>query len=145
MPSSRPRPAGVRFCLDANLSYRVVDAVDPGIADMIHVSRVAMLASSVRGRSDVPDQAVARWCAEHERVLVTCDDDYRGRTARTRALANLGLEVIVFVYELSGLETQVDTIRRRIPQWQQHLAGVPYGPRVWLEYRRGSLRRARQA
>ena len=31
---------------------------------------------------------MAAWCASNERVLITCDDDFRARTPRTRALAD---------------------------------------------------------
>ena len=130
----------MRFCLDANLSFRVAEAIDPNVADVIHVSRVAALAATARGRSDASDEDVARWCAAHERVLVTCDDDFRGRSARTAGLTELGLEVIVFVAELRGLHNQIDTISRRVTAWQDQLGVSPYGPRAWIQYSRGRLR-----
>ena len=140
MPSSPSRPGGVRFCLDANLSFRVAEAIDPNVADVIHVSRITALASAARGRSDASDEDVARWCATHERVLVTCDDDFRGRTARTAGLTELGLEVIVFVAQMRGLRNQTDTISRRVNAWQDQLGALPYGPRAWVQYSRGRLR-----
>ena len=140
MPSSPSRPGGVRFCLDANLSFRVAEAIDPSIADVIHVSRIAALASTARGRSDASDEDVARWCAANERVLVTCDDDFRGRNARTTGLTETGLEVIVLVAQLRGLQNQIDTISRRVTAWQRHLDAMPYGPRAWVQYSRGRLR-----
>ncbi len=130
----------MRFCLDANLSFRVAEAIDPNVADVIHVSRVAALAAVARGQSDAPDEDVARWCAANERVLVTCDDDFRGRTARTAGLTELGLEVIVFVAQLRGLDNQVDTISHRVTTWQDQLGALPYGPRAWIQYSRCRLR-----
>ncbi|MDE0162660.1 MAG: DUF5615 family PIN-like protein [Acidimicrobiaceae bacterium] len=130
----------MRFCLDANLSFRVAEAIDPNVADVIHVSRVAALASSARGRSDASDEDVARWCAANERVLVTCDDDFRGRRARTSGLTELGLEVIMFVAQLRGLQYQIDTIARRVTAWQDHLGVLLYGPRTWIQYSRGRPR-----
>lgn len=130
----------MRFCLDANLSFRVAEAIDPSVADVIHVSRVAELTSASRGRSDAPDEDVARWCAANERVLVTCDDDFRGRRARSAGLAELGLEVIVFVAQLRGLHSQTDTISRKVSAWQDQLGALPYGPRAWIQYARGRLR-----
>lgn len=130
----------MRFCLDANLSFRVAEASDPNVADVIHVSRVAALASAARGRSDASDEDVARWCVASERVLVTCDDDFRGRSARTAELTELGLEVIVFVVQLRGLDNQVDTIFRRVTTWQHQLDALPYGPRAWGQYYKGRLR-----
>ncbi len=62
-------------------------AVDTNVADIIHVSRVGELYVDEIGRSDAPDQDIARWCVDNEVVLVTCDDDFRGRTARTSELA----------------------------------------------------------
>jgi predicted nuclease of predicted toxin-antitoxin system len=143
LPSSQLERTEVRFCLDANLSYRVVEELPPGLADVIHVSRVAELAATVRGRSDAPDSAVAAWCARNERTLVTCDDDFRARTARTRSLASIGVEVIVFAFELSGLPAQIEVMARRVPVWQQQLAYRAYEPRVWVQYRKGRLRHQR--
>lgn len=130
----------MRFCLDANLSFRVAEAIDPNVADVIHVSRVAALASTARGRSDASDEDVACWCAANERVLVTCDDDFRGRRARTAGLTELGLEVIVFVAQLRGLQHQIDSISCRLIAWQDQLGALPYGPRAWIQYSKGRLR-----
>ena len=140
LPNSPPNPRRVRFCLDANISYLVADVIDPAVADIVHVSRVEALSTTSSGRSNAPDEAVARWCAADERVLVTCDDDFRGRTARTAGLAESGLEVIVFSAQLSGLQNQIDTISRRVTSWQDQLGGLPYGPRIWIQYSRGALR-----
>ncbi len=83
------------FCLDANISYLVADVIEPS-ADVVHVSRVGALSTTSRGRSNAPDEDVARWCTANERVLVTCDDDFRGRRTRTAGFTETGLEVIVF-------------------------------------------------
>lgn len=83
---------------------------------------------------------MAAWCASNERVLITCDDDFRARTPRTRALADSGLEVIVFTYQLLLLSAQIATITARLPAWQAKLSQLPYDTRVWLQYRTGALR-----
>ena len=140
MPSSAPRRSETRFCLDANLSYRVAAAVDPSTANVIHISQVAGLSVDAIGRSDAPDESVARWCAANEVVLVTCDDDFRGRAPRASELTRCGAEVIVFSYQVTGLQNQVDTIARRIASWKQTLEALPYGERVWIQYQRGRLR-----
>lgn len=59
--------------------------------------------SSTPGQSDAADVEVARWCAANRYVIVSCDSDFRGRSARTRALTSLGVEAIVFTYDLVGL------------------------------------------
>jgi len=139
LPSSPLRPAGFRFCLDANLSYRAADAVDSSIAEVIHISRVAELSVDELGRSDASDENIARWCAENEVVLVTCDDDFRGRTARTSALTKYGVEVIVFAYQICGLQNQIDTVARCVTSWQKRLEVLPYEGRVWIQHRTGGL------
>lgn len=117
----------------------MAEAIGPLVADVVHVSRVESLTGVSRGRSNAPDNEVARWCVGNERVLVTCDDDFRGRTDRTASLTESGLEVIVFVSELRGLHNQIDTVSRRAVHWQDRLGDLPYGPRVWLQYSRGGL------
>lgn len=140
LPSSSRNPSEIRFCLDANLSYRVVESVTPDSDTLVHVSRVPELTAEVRGRPDAPDRAIAAWCAENRVVLVTCDDDFRGRRTRTRELVASGLEVIVFAHEIRGLGNQIDVISRNLNRWQNKLARYPYGSRVWIQYRTGPLR-----
>ncbi|MDE0700184.1 MAG: hypothetical protein F4Y27_02890 [Acidimicrobiaceae bacterium] len=140
MPNSPAEPRSVGFCLDANVSYRVADAIDPSVANIIHVSRVDELSVSATGGSNASDEEIAAWCATKELVLVTCDDDFRGRNARTASLSSLGLEVIVFVAQLAGLRNQIETISQQVPAWEKQLAPMPYGPRVWIQYSRGGLR-----
>lgn len=140
MPNSRAEPRSVGFCLDANLSYRVADAIDLNVADIIHVSRIDELSISASGSSNASDDEIAAWCATNERVLVTCDDDFRGRNARTTGLTSLGLEVIVFVAQLAGLRNQIESISRWVPAWEKQLAPMPYGARVWIQRSRGNLR-----
>lgn len=117
----------------------MADVVEPS-ADVVHVSRVGALSTTSRGRSNAPDEDVARWCAADERVLVTCDDDFRGRRVRTAGLTETGLEVIVFVAQLRGLQNQIDTISQKAVAWQDQLGPLPYGPRVWIQHSRGGLR-----
>ena len=144
MSTTRSSVRVVRFCLDANISYRVVEAFGDN-THITHVSHRPELASGVKGHSSAEDLEVARWCVTNEHVLVTCDPDFRGRSTRNQELVDSGVEAIVFTRELSGLNSQIDTINRRLPLWQQQLSRKPYAPRVWLQFPRGSLRRDRAA
>ena len=139
MRSSPDRPRDLRFCLDANISPRAAAGLD----NVIHVSDVDRLSRTHGGHSNADDYDIAVWCAESGHVLVTCDNDFRSRRQRTRAIELTGVEVVVFTYELAGHNTHVSTIERRVPLWTRHLSPLPYAPRVWLQYPRGALRQDR--
>lgn len=118
----------------------MAEAVDPNVADVIHISRVPDFSVDVIGRSDASDEEIALWCGVNERVIVTCDDDFRGRARRTSALTQCGAEVIVFAYQIRGLQNQIDTVARCVTSWQKRLAVLPYEGRVWIQNRKGRLR-----
>jgi hypothetical protein len=84
-----------KFCLDANLSYGVAEALAMVQFPFVHVS-VAMPqgATGIKGQSRTPDLEIAPWCALTEHVLVTCDEDFRGQWDRGGQLAQHGTEVI---------------------------------------------------
>jgi hypothetical protein len=84
----------------------------------VHVSRVPSMGSAVVGRSPTPDEVIAKWCAATGRVLVTCDEDFRGRWVRSGLLCKHGVEVIVFEKELAGLEEQHHRVTMHYPWWQ---------------------------
>ncbi len=127
-----------RFCLDACLSYRVIENVD----NLSHVSLLPELQDyvSTPGQCSASDRKIAEVCGASQLVLVTCDSDFR-RLIRGKTLVDEGLEVILFTYELEGLKTQIRTVTRLLPRWHQRLSH-PYGANLWLQYRRGGLQRA---
>ncbi|MCY4519090.1 MAG: DUF5615 family PIN-like protein [Acidimicrobiaceae bacterium] len=139
MRSSLDRPRDIRCCLDANISPRAAAGID----NVIHVSEVDALSRTHGSHSNADDYDIAVWCAENSYVLVTCDNDFRSRRQRTQSIQQVGVEVIIFTYELAGLANHVSTIARRIPLWEQKLKGLGYAPRVWLQARRGTLREDR--
>jgi Domain of unknown function (DUF5615) len=126
--------------LDANLSYRVAAALATVHLPFIHVSRVPGMESDVVGRSPTPDEVIAKWCATAKRVLVTCDEDFRGRWVRSGLLKKHGVEVIVFEKELAGLDEQHHRITMHYPWWQSTLGKHKPAHRVWLQGSRRSPR-----
>ena len=111
MRSSPDRPRDIRFCLDANISPRAAAGID----NVIHVSEVEALSRTHGGHSNAHDYDIALWCAENGYVLVTCDSDFRSRRQRTQSIQEAGVEVVVFTYELAGLNNHVSTVVRRVP------------------------------
>ncbi|HXH58934.1 DUF5615 family PIN-like protein [Iamia sp.] len=125
-----------RYCLDANLSYRVARALDLVEWPMVHVADVEELTSEGlrTGQCDADDPAIASWCAANGRVLVTLDDDFKVRRARGRSLVAQGAEVILIEYDLSGRPSrQHSEITRLLPHWDRELGRTAYGPRLWLQ------------
>ncbi len=139
MRSTRNKLRDVHFCLDANISPRAAVGID----SLIHVSAVDALSRTRSGHSNADDYDIAAWCAENEYVLVTCDSDFRSRQQRAQSIQAVGVEVVVFAYQLSGLRNHTSTISSRVPQWERQLNGLVYAPRVWLQHRRGALREDR--
>lgn len=138
MQSNSPRqPNDLRFCLDANLSYRVSDALKTVRLPFLHVSQIPGFGSETVGRSPAEDENIAKWCAATGYVLVTVDRDLRGRNARTELLANVGAETIVLGWQPSGLEEQHLAITNLLPKWREVLVDQAPGGRVWLQRRRG--------
>ncbi len=133
MPSTRRQPEDIRFCLDENLSYRVAEALSIVGAPFIHISKVPGLEGKQQGRSGADDETVARWCEAKNRVLVTCDSDFRGRWVRSSLLAQVGVELIVFNWQVRGLQEQHRQITRRYNSWINQLSAHPQGHRVWLQ------------
>ncbi|WP_419838677.1 DUF5615 family PIN-like protein [Candidatus Poriferisodalis sp.] len=107
MRSSLDTPRDIRFCLDANISPRAAAGID----NVIHVSEVDALSRTHGGHSNADDYDIAVWCAENSYVLVTCDNDFRSRRQRTQFIQQVGVEVIIFTYELAGLANHVSTWR----------------------------------
>lgn len=138
MSSSSPRqPKDLKFLLDANLSYRVSDALKMVELPFLHVSQVPGFEEDVVGRSAAPDEQIAKWCEAAGRILVTVDDDFKGRTARTQLLTTLGLEVVVFDWQPVGLSEQHRVVTRYYHQWLVDLIEESAGPRVWVQGKRG--------
>lgn len=131
------QPEDLRFCLDANLSYRVSGALKHVHLPFLHVSEVPGFGTEVAGRAPAEDEDIAKWCAATGYILVTVDDDFRGRTARTKLLAQVGAEVIVLQWQPAGLEEQHRVVTNLLSKWRDALPRVPEGGRVWLQPRRG--------
>jgi len=140
-PPDRPRqPDELGFVLDAQISYRVADALALVGLPFLHVSKVPGFGDpAVRGRAPVEDADIAKWCGVTGRILVTADGDFKGRWVRSGLLARHGAEVIVFTEELVGLREQHLRITTGYSHWPARLAAHQAGHRVWLQGRRGLL------
>ncbi|MGQ0431751.1 MAG: DUF5615 family PIN-like protein [Microthrixaceae bacterium] len=125
----------VRFCLDANLSVNVAEALRMVDHDVQHVSEITALGvGRVRGQQPAEDPDIADYCARTETVLVTIDGDFRGRWAKSGALARAGAEVIVFTKDLVGLREQHQIVTQCLPGWYVDLGSQPYAHRIWDQY-----------
>ena len=130
-PPDRRRPDELRFCLDAQISYRVARALAEVELPFLHVSDIPGFGDDRPGRAPVEDQAIARWCGATGYVLVTVDSDFRGRWVRSGLLAAHDVEVIVFLHDLVGLAEQHRRITACHPVWVANLTALPAGHRVW--------------
>jgi hypothetical protein len=85
------------------------------------------------GQCRAPDEVIAEWCAQTEHVLISTDEDFRGKWVRNGYLAQHGAEVIAFAKDLPTLRRQHERITRLFPIWEQALSRNPYGYRVWIQ------------
>ena len=136
-PSGRAELGTRRYCLDANISYRVSQALTRVTWPVTHVSLVAQLGSDdfLPGRCDAPDADIGRWCRDTQTVLITLDDDFKARRARAWTMAGEGAEVILFEFELAGVQQPHAEITRLLPVWERALGRYEYGPRLWRQVR----------
>lgn len=103
---------------------------------MLHVVRAFPPPSgTVHGQHPAQDAEIAKWCAVAEYVLITCDQDFRGRWVRSGLLREHNVEVVVFTEELSGLREQHARVTRHLPYWEQELSKQPFAFRVWEQGR----------
>lgn len=125
----------LKYCLDAQLSYRVAKALQLVGWPVVHVSEVPELqqADTVAGQCRAEDPDIAAWCARQGRTLITSDEDFRGRWVRSGELEKHGVEVIVFERELAGLQKQHERITAQMPVWGRTLGPYPPGHRVWVQ------------
>lgn len=108
---------------------------------VVHVTEaIPEPSTTTKGQSRARDEKLARWCARTNTVLVTIDEDFRGRWARSGLLEQEGLEVINFVKEVPGLQEQHRRITLHLPTWMSSLERQPYGHRIWLQYAAGAPR-----
>lgn len=126
-----------RYCLDANLSYRLAEALSLVGWPVEHVSSVPGLGTDglAPGRCDAEDPEIGRWCRDTNTVLVTFDDDFKVRRARAWSLTDGGAEVILFEYALPGLREPHAQLTRLLPAWDRELGRFDYGPRLWSQVR----------
>jgi predicted nuclease of predicted toxin-antitoxin system len=89
--------------------------------------------TGTRGQSQASDHEIARWCARTEHVLVTVDEDFRGRWVRSGVLAAEGVEVIVFNSQPVGLAEQHELVTKHLRHWMSTLSRSPYQHRVWAQ------------
>lgn len=123
-----------RFCLDANLSYKVAQALTIVELPFVHVAEALPTPPGTpRGRQPRPDSDVAKWCGQTSHVLVTIDTDFHTRWIKTGLLAAHGVEVVVFSEDLKGLTAQHARVTRHYPYWQSVLGRGPYLHRVWMQ------------
>lgn len=136
-PSGRPDSPERRYCLDANISYRVADALSLVTWPVTHVSLVEELGSDdfLPGRSDATDADIGRWCGETRTVLITLDDDFNARRARAWTMADEGAEVVLLEYDVRGVRQPHAEITRLLPVWERELGRYEYGPRLWRQTR----------
>jgi hypothetical protein len=126
-----------RFCLDADISYKVAAALATVELPFLHVTEaIPPPPGTPRGRQPAPDPEVAKWCGQAQYVLVTIDTDFWSRWVKTGLLANCGVEVIVFNEDLKGLEAQHSRVTRHYAFWQETLGKSPYAHRVWSQTRK---------
>ncbi len=127
--------------MDAGLSYRVADALQSVGYPVTHVVNAFPKNVGDRsGQNRTADEEIARWCAQTGTVLVSTDEDFRGKWVRLGVLSNLGVEAIVFDHDLEGLRVQHERITRHFPTWEMELGRQPYGHRVWRQGVRNRIR-----
>jgi hypothetical protein len=122
------------FCLDANLSYKVGDALALVELPITHVYRALPAQAGARvGQCNASDADISAWCARTEHVLVTSDREFYGRWIRSGMLAEHGVEVIVFSELIPGLAEQHRRVTKHLPAWISVLGVNPYAHRVWVQ------------
>ena len=120
--------------MDAGLSFRVADALNSLGYPVTCVFRSFPDYPGPRhGQCRAPDEVIAEWCAKTEHVLVSTDEDFRGKWVRNGLLATHGVEVIAFQKDLITLRTQHERITRLFSVWEDLLRLNPYGHRVWIQ------------
>lgn len=138
MSSSTPRqPEDLAFLLDAPLSYRVSSAFKVIELPFLHVSEIPGFEGDIPGQSPASDEKIAKWCAAMNRIIVTVDDDFKGRSARNKLLTTLGAEVVVLDWQPLGRAEQHRVITYYYHRWIEELAEQPTGTRVWVQKQRG--------
>jgi hypothetical protein len=85
------------------------------------------------GNCEAPDEKIAEWCGQNDRVLITVDQGFQGRWIRTGLLQDNGVEVVVFDKDVKGLDEQHRRIALHLPYWQAAMSRDPYGFRVWVQ------------
>jgi hypothetical protein len=118
----------------------VADALALVGYSFMHVHQLPGNTAPIPGQCDLDDSAIAIWCGKANRVLVTCDQDFRTRWLKSGLLAREGVEVIVFSRNIAGLAEQHRRVTLHLPDWIKLLEQQGYGHRVWEQPTRGLLR-----
>jgi predicted nuclease of predicted toxin-antitoxin system len=137
-------PAEPRFLLDENFSHSLGELLPRFEYAVQQVQRIAELGEPhprVQGlRHKASDAEIADWCAEHDWILVTSDQDFRSRELRVRAYLGRGVDVILCTRQPAGLREQLELIVFNYPRWLEATAGSSRHPQLWLQHRRGGLK-----
>lgn len=72
-------------------------------------------------------------------VLVTVDQEFKARGEHSEILQKCGAEVIVFLKDPKGLESQQLEIETQLRNWIIKLSKYVYGYRVWEQHSEGRL------
>ncbi len=138
-------PDTPRFLLDENFSHWLGELLPRFNYEVQQVQRVTELGHphpKVPGlRHKASDREIADWCAEHSRVLVTCDHDFSRRELRARVYLGQGLDVILCTRQPSGLREQLELIVFNYAKWVDALQRTRHHPQLWIQSRlRGGLK-----
>lgn len=104
--------------------------------EVIHISEAFPTPGKPAGQCNATDAQIVEWCAKTEHVLITVDQEFYGRWARSGLLQKHGVEVIVFTQDLQHVRYQHSEVTRHLPYWEMELCRQPYGHRVWAQHRK---------
>ena len=91
-------------------------------------------------RHNASDAEIADWCAEQDWILVTSDQDLRGRELRVRAYLGRGVDVNLCTRQPASHREQLELIVFSYPRWLEATVGSSRQPQLWFQHRlRGGL------
>ena len=139
MSSSSLLPDPPRFLLDENFSHRLGELLPEFGYEAKQVQRIVDLGQphpKVTGlHHGALDEAIADWCSQHGRVVVTCDSDFRSRDLRVRAYHGRGVSVIYCTRQPAGLREQLEVVVFNYARWIAEVRSATRHPHLWLQTR----------